>query len=181
MTPEQQKLIDRWLIFYEQLDLGQRLPNTADQVHFVSVCRGKDEPHTKHEDAYIAYRAERPFKPNAKTRTDKRKQFWRNEGKKHLAIIEDRHAKRLAEKTEKREVSLKEQQQADERQIETASLRKSLREMYSGQHAGSQTRGIVDPRAPKSYARFIDEPWGTREAWKRDSAMNRSSASKPKN
>jgi hypothetical protein len=51
-----QVLIARHLKFYQALDDGSRAPNTALQVHFVSVCRGEWLPQTDHERAYMAYR-----------------------------------------------------------------------------------------------------------------------------
>lgn len=50
------------------------------------------------------------------------------------------------------------------------------------QRSVTQQRPIykVDPRAPKPWSRYIDEPLGSREDFKRDSARNWSRARRPK-
>jgi hypothetical protein len=43
-------------VFYRALDSGSRLPTTAAQEHFLSVCRGTKPPQTDHEHAYTRFK-----------------------------------------------------------------------------------------------------------------------------
>ncbi|HET6880609.1 MAG TPA: DUF413 domain-containing protein [Pirellulales bacterium] len=55
-TPEEAELVSRHLDFYRSLDLGERLPKTEGQRHFVAVCRCETKAGTIHEIAYVKYR-----------------------------------------------------------------------------------------------------------------------------
>ncbi len=42
---------------YQALDVGDRLPVTAEEEQFVIVCQGLREPQTEHEKAWMVFRA----------------------------------------------------------------------------------------------------------------------------
>jgi hypothetical protein len=83
LTAWDQRLIDKHLSFYRSLHIGNRIPKTKAQHHFILVCRGEARPHTQHEIAYTRYlalnrsviplveaappRAPRPAKPGTPT------------------------------------------------------------------------------------------------------------------
>ena len=55
LSEYQQALIDRYGRFYRSLNGGQRKPQTPEQEHFVEVCRGRADPMTEHEIAFMKY------------------------------------------------------------------------------------------------------------------------------
>lgn len=55
-STRQKEILNKYLLFYKSLDCGKRIPTTEAQRHFVSVCRGKSQIQTEHEDIYIKYR-----------------------------------------------------------------------------------------------------------------------------
>jgi len=55
LTEKQQVLLDKHLWFYQQLDSGERRPNTKEQLHFLKVCRNEAPAQTEHEKAYMAW------------------------------------------------------------------------------------------------------------------------------
>ncbi|MEX2142445.1 MAG: DUF413 domain-containing protein [Pirellulales bacterium] len=56
LTPEEAALIDRYFGFYRALDIGQRLPESEAQRHFVEVCRCQAKATSLHEIAYFKFR-----------------------------------------------------------------------------------------------------------------------------
>jgi uncharacterized protein YifE (UPF0438 family) len=48
-------LVDHYS-FYRALDSGSRIPTTSKQHHFVSACRGTEQPETEHEWAYLRFK-----------------------------------------------------------------------------------------------------------------------------
>jgi uncharacterized protein YifE (UPF0438 family) len=51
-------LIKEYYKFYRALDFGVRLPTTPAQKRFVKVCRGRANPTSKHEHAYLNWKTE---------------------------------------------------------------------------------------------------------------------------
>lgn len=64
LTPQERRLIEKHLKFYQELASGARTPTTPEQVDFVAVCEGRKVAETPHELAYIKYRRSlQPFPP----------------------------------------------------------------------------------------------------------------------
>lgn len=59
LTSEENRLLAPYIRALEALDKGKRLPRTALQRHFVSVCRGQAPARTRYEKAYLKWRAEK--------------------------------------------------------------------------------------------------------------------------
>lgn len=55
LTFDEQQLLDKHLSFYEDLETGQRNPETEAQEHFVEVCQGRAKASNDHELAYVKY------------------------------------------------------------------------------------------------------------------------------
>ncbi len=55
LTAWDRSLIERYLLFYEDLHHGRRQPTTEAQRHFVRFCRAETRPRTQHEIAYHRY------------------------------------------------------------------------------------------------------------------------------
>lgn len=56
LTIEEKHCIRQHLKFYQDLDSGRRRPTTRAQHRFVQVCRGRMEPETMHEHAYLKWK-----------------------------------------------------------------------------------------------------------------------------
>lgn len=50
------RLLIAYYPFYHALDLGERLPTTPAQRHFIAVCRGIAPPETDHERTYSQFK-----------------------------------------------------------------------------------------------------------------------------
>ena len=62
LNPDEEKLLVEHMVFYRDLETGQRQPRTKAQEHFVQVTRGLAAAETIHERAYAKHmrlRAER--------------------------------------------------------------------------------------------------------------------------
>jgi uncharacterized protein YifE (UPF0438 family) len=55
LTPEEERLLGRYLHFYRDLETGQRKPITPAQAHFVRVTLGQSGAETVHESAYAKH------------------------------------------------------------------------------------------------------------------------------
>ena len=53
LTEHDLELLEKYGDFYRSLYHGTRTPTTPAQAHFVDVCRGRAQPETMHEKAYI--------------------------------------------------------------------------------------------------------------------------------
>ena len=56
LNDEERGLIAANLERYRALDEGTRKPRGKSGIHFVRVCRGKAEPVTRHERAYLKWK-----------------------------------------------------------------------------------------------------------------------------
>lgn len=54
-TIKQAQVLERLGYAFNELDLGQREPVTAEEKAFVAVCRGEKEPDTEAEKIWIKY------------------------------------------------------------------------------------------------------------------------------
>jgi hypothetical protein len=55
MSKDDRALLDKYLSFYEELELGIRKPVSDAQTHFVDVTKGIAAPRTQHERAFLKY------------------------------------------------------------------------------------------------------------------------------
>lgn len=56
VSPEERRLLEKHISFYEALDHGKRKPKTAAQQHFIDVCKGRTSASTLHESAYMKHK-----------------------------------------------------------------------------------------------------------------------------
>ncbi|MCY3827623.1 MAG: DUF413 domain-containing protein [Rhodospirillaceae bacterium] len=56
LDEEESALIEANLDRYRALDEGTMKPRSESGIHFVRVCRGKKEPVTRHEHAYLKWK-----------------------------------------------------------------------------------------------------------------------------
>ncbi len=54
-TPEQERLLTKYLAFYRDLETGRRKPTTPAQEHFVAFTTGHIPAETDHERAYAVH------------------------------------------------------------------------------------------------------------------------------
>jgi hypothetical protein len=167
MTPEQAKLIKKWLGFYDSLLMGDLLPTSEEQRHFAKVCLGEARPETEHELAYIAYLLERrvetlqktkkykaagpPDKPTPPTPRSNPTQRGKEDSK--TSYLDDRRAA----------IEAAERWRQDFEQ----------RSKSSPPPGGTKKQDAFEKR-------YVDEPLGSREDFKKDSGRNWSQSRSPK-
>ena len=54
-TEHEIKLLHHHMHFYDELRTGVRPANTPEREHFVKVAKGRADPKTEHEIAYMKY------------------------------------------------------------------------------------------------------------------------------
>ncbi len=85
LSEEERALIDANLDRYRALDEGTMKPRGKSGIQFVRVCRGKKEPVTRHEHAYLKWKRLQLLEA---TRRYKRKQ---QEDRQTIPEFEDGH------------------------------------------------------------------------------------------
>ena len=155
LTLCQLALLLEHLDFYQALDTGTRESTTDSQRHFVDVARGDIAPATNHEFAYLAYK-------NDRENADFDLQSLRNfvgkptrqpKGKPVLQSHGESYEPRGNYKPSKKS--------------------KAKNAGGIGILGNSGTSGAIQsptPKKEKPFARYVKEPWGSRDAWARDKA-----------
>ena len=153
-------LVHKYGPFYRELDGGHRTAETEAQKHFIAVCRGRAEAETPHEIAYMKFRE---LELNNR-KMGGRLQKLRNAG----SFGSGASASRAIKAETVRKTSVKAPAPRDSSNPMPVATPKS----------GASS--LTPKREAPSYARFIDEPLGTREDFKKDSGQNWGRAQRPK-
>ena len=139
------RLLEQCIGALQALDQGRRTPQTPAQEQFLRVCRRKLAPSTEYEKAYIRWKTKKPDIRTMLMRADSAQRMYNSLNRQEGSrnVNEDDRTLDEVIKAEK------------ERQRRVAEKRQQ--------------------EPPKSDFKplHIDEPWGSREAWKRDRARNK--------
>jgi hypothetical protein len=202
------ELIELNLPFYRDLDTGLREPTTPDQRRFVKVCRGELQAQSEHERAYMAYcqgalskDGDGPQKtdyidhlnrigPTVNTSGPFQKRMPKPRNSSPKSARKSELQRKIAENRAKSKALRKE-----------AAQKKYANLIRSGQIKGKQSMGApkksdwetsspyvssggkpggTKPVQEPAGRRYIAEPLGSRDDFKKDSASNRNRAMKPK-
>ncbi|WP_373504624.1 hypothetical protein [Aestuariivirga sp.] len=173
-------LVER-LGFYISLHDGTRSPSTAAQHHFVRSILGEVEPNTADEIAYQIFLSNRngvysliqarsqnkrrstsgPTKPdvtNPSRTAEGDAQVGKNPSISKRAILNRSFTNPLPSKP-----------RPQDEPLEPGKF-----------HVGGKIAKSPTPKRDSPQTRFVSEPWGTREHWKRDSGANWSNSKKNK-
>ena len=160
LTDAQIELILKNNHFYESLISGERCPRTDLQHQFLKVVRGETPATTPHEIAYQAWKQSGVSLSMLQKEAENRK-------KRENDI---RASSGIGSCPRGRPLKLSELARKD-RQVSLSDI--SIQQP-SPDREGSVNRDLIPGAGlaakPKNYVRKIDEPWGTREDFKRDRA-----------
>lgn len=160
LTDAQIELILKNHPFYASLISGERCPETDAQHQFLEVVRGERPATTPHEIAYQAWKQSGVSLSILKKEAVKRK-------KRENSI---NVSPGIGSSPRRRPSKLSELARKD-RQVSLADISS---QKPSSDREGSVNRDLIPGAGlatkPKNYARKIDEPWGSREDFKRDRA-----------
>ncbi|MFN8701631.1 MAG: hypothetical protein ACK5X0_05860 [Rhodospirillales bacterium] len=175
LTEKQIKLLSpENLAAYIDLDEGRLYPTSDKHVHFIAVCRDNLPPITEIERTYLLWRSlilkEISYNPPVKMKskltrtisstrgvaTKKTGSNW-PEWIKNGGRLPPSHAP----------IQTVAPSRNDPNQMSTASILLPAPNPTRTDTNKSGARISVN-KIDRSNRRFIDEPWGTREAWKRD-------------
>ena len=166
------------------------------QVHFVSVCRGKATPLTEYEIAYMRWRSSKPDIPKVLARAKAEKRANAENRKREAAAKQKRAAAAKRKRANVQELAYTQKPGSLSQRASRLSQHSptgSEGRVYSP--AGSEARvsgkeSSLDMEALKAAEekrlkaakkfpkkdfkpRKIQEPWGSRDDWKRDTALNK--------
>ena len=174
-------LLAKHLPFYQSLLFGQRTPKSLAQVRFVKVARGELKPSTPHELAFVIYlkdsdtisallqeRLGRKV-PARGQLTKSKKRTLRIRASKALIPKKELLSRRLVSTARGIDTPNKPKHRPQDEPLEPGKFR------VGGQGIKSPT-----PLRKNPAAKYIHEPGGSREAWRRDTAANWSNARKNK-
>ena len=139
-----------------RLESGELKPKTEAQKHFIRVCHGEATPNTPYEFAYLRWRIEKPNLVVFIHKLRYLKKFGSN--KKKIDAIRGRDPKKRPKvKAEQKNMS-----RIDEVIKSEKERQKRLEE-----------KRLKDGPKRNFKRKYIEETWGSREAWKADSARNK--------
>ena len=164
LSMEQIQIILKHHEFMESLVSGSRQPTTVEQIQFVSVVEGKAEASTKFELTYKAWKLSKASIPLLEKENKKRMGLSLSH-----TVSENRHQ---TEKAPSKGLKLSEKARLSDaptpRQYENLE---KLREQDGPKSPPKPDRDQIPDSGiltkPK-HARKAEEPWGSREDWKRD-------------
>jgi uncharacterized protein YifE (UPF0438 family) len=173
LTEKQIKLLNpKNLAAYIALDEGRLYPKSDKHLHFIAVCRDNFPPTTEIERTYLLWRSlilkEINYDHPARSRPTKvayssRAVTGKSTGKNWPEWIKNGGQPPASHSPVKTAVPDKN----DPQDISSTSARFPAPRLTPTKANNLGSRTSVK-NVDRSYLRFIDEPWGTREAWKRD-------------
>jgi len=156
---KQAELLEPCISGLTKLESGQLMPKTPAQEHFVAVCRGKCMPETDYEKAYLAWRRDKPDLRTILTKAE-RAAIRAKELEESLHQLSDQTLELLGKKV------------IDRGLPKLASQDELVRAEKERQERATEKHG-ASPKKTDFKRRKIVETWGNREAWKRDSSLNK--------
>jgi uncharacterized protein YifE (UPF0438 family) len=168
LSEQDLELLCKHIGFLQSLHSGQRAPETDAQRHFCAVCNGEEAPATPYEAAFLRWLVAQPSMLEMKRRLASLRE----------ARIKNVRVKRAAPRRVGRapESILREVEQRylapqggpDDQAKDPVRSEKE-------RQARAAERLAKEPQSSKkNYTpRYIEETWGTRDAWRRDSWRNK--------
>lgn len=159
LSVKQAELLQPFISGLTKLDSGQLVPKTPGQENFVAVCRGKRMPETEYEKAYLAWRRDKPDLRTILVKAERaRTRAKELEGSSH----------KLSDQT----LGLLGRKVIDRGLPKLASQDELVRAEKERQERATEKQGASSKKSDFKRQKMV-ETWDDREAWKRDSSLNK--------
>lgn len=147
------------------LDEGRRPPQTEAQKHFLLVSKGKAQATTQWELAYMRWRAERPDIEAMLKRAEAAQRYHDS-----LASSERKVERRPAVRGFKIETEFERQRREAQEAVQARRAAEAENEKLKASLGPGDQTPVAPAHLVKPYARFVEEPLGTRADFRRDRA-----------